>query len=254
MSARYLLRLDDACDTMDRRRWELLETVLDRHAVRPIVAVVPANADPALIFDARDPGFWERVRTWQAKGWTLAMHGHTHAMHPISQPQLVPYYERSEFVGLTLAAQKLKIRAAWCHFLEQGVTPQVWVAPAHAFDAVTLQALREETSIGIVSDGIAFDTYFEAGFYWIPQQLWRLAPRRAGLWTVCLHPNAMSEQSIARLDAALAESFAGRMIAAADVRLRRHGKSALGRLYHRYFWWRWRHSAEAAALREATKC
>jgi predicted deacetylase len=254
MSARYLLRLDDACQTMDRRRWGLLEAVLDRHAVRPIVAVIPDNQDPALMIEAPDPAFWDKVRSWQAKGWTLGMHGHTHAMHPVSEPHLVPFYERSEFVGLDLAAQRSKIRAAWQHFQAEGVTPQVWVAPSHSFDALTLEALREETPIGIVSDGIAFDAYFEHGFHWIPQQLWRLAPRRAGLWTVCLHPSAMSEQAIAALDHALQREFRGRVIGTAQVRLRRRAKPPLGRLYHAYFWWRWRRSPQAAALREATRC
>lgn len=243
MSARYLLRLDDACDTMDRHKWGLLESVLDRHELRPMVAIIPDNQDPALKFESRDASFWDRVRNWQSKGWTLAMHGHTHVMHATQQPRLLPFYERSEFVGLELAAQKLKIRMAWLRFLGEGVTPQVWVAPAHSFDALTLQALREETSIGIVSDGIAFDAYFEHGFHWIPQQLWGLVPRVAGLWTVCLHPNTMTAAAIAELDEALKAKFRPHIIGTADVRLSQRGKSPLGQLYHEYFWWRWRRAA-----------
>lgn len=243
MSARYLLRLDDACDTMDRRRWELLEAVLDWHQLRPIVAIVPQNEDPALMLEARDDSFWDRVRHWHSKGWTLGMHGHTHAMHATQQPQLVPFYTRSEFVGLGLEAQRAKLRAAWRRFLAEGVTPEVWVAPAHSFDVATLSALRAETSIAIVSDGIAFDAYFEHEFHWIPQQLWRLAPRRAGLWTICLHPNAMSEPAIAALDAALAAGFRRHFIRTADVELSKRGKPLLGRMYHEYFWWRWRRAA-----------
>jgi len=248
MSARYLIRLDDACDTMNRRRWGLLEEVLDRHAIRPIVAVVPDNQDPALVFDSRDKAFWERVRAWQAKGWTVAMHGHTHVMHPTQRPLLVPFYGRSEFAGLELDAQKAKIRAAWRYFLAEGVTPQMWVGPGRSFDVLTLRALREETSISVVSDGIAFDSYFEHDFHWIPQQMWRLAGRRAGLWTVCLHPNEMSEPAIAALDKIIGAGFRGQIIGSADVRLKKRRKSMLGRAYHQYFWWRWRRRANTAGL------
>lgn len=247
MSARYLIRLDDACDTMDRRRWGLLEAVLDRHGIRPIVAVVPDNRDSALVFDSQDEAFWHKVRAWQSKGWTVAMHGHTHVMHPTRQTLLVPFYERSEFAGLTLEAQRAAIGAAWRHFLAEGVTPEVWVAPAHSFDLLTLRALQAETSIGVVSDGIAFDSWFEHGFQWIPQQMWRIAERRSGLWTVCLHPNEMSEPAIAALDVVLGAQYRTRIICRADVPLRKRRKSLPGRLYHQYFWWRWRHRPRAAA-------
>ena len=50
----YIVRLDDACPTMDAPRWSEVESLLVRHDVKPIVAVVPANAGPGL-------GAW----TWQ---------------------------------------------------------------------------------------------------------------------------------------------------------------------------------------------
>jgi predicted deacetylase len=245
MSARYLIRLDDACDAMDRHKWELLERVLDRYAVKPIVAVVPDNQDTELMCEARDPRFWNKVREWAAKGWTVAMHGYRHTMHPTDGHLLVPYYSRSEFAGLSLEAQAAKIRSAWQLFLAQGVVPEVWVAPAHSFDLVTLRAIRAETSIQVVSDGIAWNAYHEHGFYWLPQQLWRLAERKWGLWTVCLHPNQMTEESIGAFGKAVGESFHGRISNFKDIRLRNARRSLAERLYHEYFWWRWR-AAHAA--------
>jgi predicted deacetylase len=245
MGARYLIRLDDACHTMARHRWQRMEEVLDRHRVRPIVAVVPDNQDATLAVEAYNPAFWDKVREWQAKEWSVAMHGCTHVMHPTREPLLVPFYDRSEFVGLGLDAQRQKIRAAWQQFVNQGVTPSVWVAPAHSFDAVTLRAVREETSIRIVSDGIAFDTFFDYGLHWVPQQLWALTPRRGGLWTVCLHANRMDDSAIGRFDAAL-HRFKGQVISMQDVRLSNRSKSLAGRIYDAYFWWRWRHRPQLA--------
>ncbi|MEP7242299.1 MAG: DUF2334 domain-containing protein [Gammaproteobacteria bacterium] len=246
MSARYLVRLDDACAAMDARKWGLLESVFAEHGIKPIVAVVPDNRDPTLDFGPPDPAFWDKVRGWQAKGWTIGMHGHTHVMHATNEKLLVPFYKRSEFAGLPTEQQAVKIRAAWAIFQAQGVTPEVWIAPAHSFDLRTLQAVRSETPIRVVSDGIALDTYQEHGFHWIPQQLWRFAPRPAGLWTVNLHPNQMSEADIGAVGRTLGEAFRGRVIAFPDVRLKSRRKSMAGRLYHAYFWRQWRRAAAGA--------
>ncbi len=246
--ARYLIRMDDACDTMGHAKWTAVERVLDRHSVKPIVAVVPDNHDPALVVGERDETFWDRVRAWVTKGWTVGMHGCTHVMHPTQSPLLVPFYQRSEFAGLALDEQRARIRAGWSLFVARGITPKVWVAPAHGFDVLTLEALRSETTIRVVSDGIACNTHSEYGFQWIPQQLFgHFAIRPPGLWTVCLHPNGMSEGDIGALDKALSGGFGARMTHFESVRCSLRSKGPIGRLYHRYFWWRWRTRHGAAA-------
>jgi predicted deacetylase len=245
VSARYLIRLDDACDTMDRRRWDAVERLLDHHGVQPIVAIIPDNRDPKLQRDDRDTAFWAKVGAWARKGWDVAMHGHTHVMHPINSAGVLPFYKRSEFAGLTLAAQSEKVRRAWSLFVAQGIQPKIWVAPAHSFDLLTLEAVRNETPIRILSDGIAWNTYYEHGFHWIPQQLWALVERRSGVWTVCLHPNAMDDGAVDALGAALAK-FRGRLTCVKNVALTRRSKGALDRIYHGYFWWRWRQGLRTA--------
>jgi len=245
VSACYLIRLDDACATMRRDRWSRVEAILDAHGVQPIVAVVPDNRDPALDHEQPDTGFWDRVRAWAAKGWNVAMHGYQHVMHATDSRLVLPFYRRSEFAGLDLEAQARKIAASWQLFAAQGVRPDVWVAPAHSFDLLTLRAVRRETPIRIVSDGISSDTWFEHDLHWIPQQLWSLAPRPWGVWTVCLHPNTMDEAALDSLDRSLA-AYRGRLTRVCDVPLRSGRKSVLGRLYGRYFWWRWRRATQAS--------
>jgi len=242
MAASYLIRLDDACPEMDSERWQRVEDILDEFKIKPIVAVVPDNQDSSLKHQSVDPGFWGKVRRWHSKGWAIAMHGHTHVMHSTNERLLVPYYNRSEFVGLSFEQQKAKLRKAWSFFLSQGIEPRIWVAPAHSFNGLTLKALREETSIRIISDGIAWNTFYEYGFHWIPQQMWNLTPRNSGLWTVCLHPNQMHGSMVTRLRWDIREEFLQRLISVDDVALSRRGKSLLGRLYHFYFWAQWRRS------------
>jgi Uncharacterized protein conserved in bacteria (DUF2334) len=240
MGASYLIRLDDACAEMDCERWRRVEEILDEFKIKPIVAVVPDNQDNELKRQPADPEFWDKVRRWQSKGWSIAMHGHTHVMHVTDQELLVPYYRRSEFAGLSLDQQKTKIKSAWRIFLSQGIEPQIWVAPAHSFDRLTLLALREETSIKVVSDGIAWNTFYEFGFHWIPQQLWKLVSRRSGLWTVCLHPNQMDGRATEALRRHIGSEFQRKIISLNDVELTSRGKSLLGRIYDLVFWFRWR--------------
>lgn len=238
MTARYLLRLDDACPTRHRDRWQRLEALFERWGIRPIVAVVPENADPELAVESADPGFWDRVRAWQSKGWTIAMHGERHVYHPVDKRRLlVPFHDRSEFAGLPYAEQAEKLRRAWALFAGQGVGPTLWVAPGHSFDQVTLEALRNETPIRTINDGIARNPFLEGGFYWLPQQLWALARRRSGLWTVCLHPNTMSDEAFAALAVRVADPwFRQRIVSVGELALVPRERDLWDWAYARYFW------------------
>lgn len=245
MSAKYLIRLDDACETMHHGNWQRIEEILDAHRVKPIVAIVAENCDPKLQAAPMRADFWDKARAWQDKGWSIGLHGHAHDMHPTDTPLILPFYRRSEFAGLSLEAQANKIRLAWRKFSAERVEPRIWVAPAHSFDWLTLEAVRQETPIRMVSDGIAWAPYFEREFHWIPQQLWGFSARRSGVWTVCLHPNTMSEAAFAAFDAAL-HRYRDLMARVEDLPLPMRRKSMRSRLYARYFWWRWRQAQRSA--------
>ena len=198
MTARYLVRLDDACATMRTEIWGPLEQALDRLQIRPIVGVIPDNRDPTLACSPPDPDFWDRVRSWQAKGWSVAMHGHHHVYHPIpaGARALLDMSDKSEFVGRPVEEQRQSLRRAYEAMLAQDIAPRMFMAPSHTFDAGTLQALREATDIRVITDGHALGTFELDGFTWIPQQLWRFARMPFGLWCVCLHPNTMTEAAL----------------------------------------------------------
>ena len=61
MSAKYLIRLDDACHTMKLVNWNLLEKIFDKYSIKPIIAVIPNNKDSSLIYDEKDNFFWEKI-------------------------------------------------------------------------------------------------------------------------------------------------------------------------------------------------
>ncbi|HET8715597.1 MAG TPA: DUF2334 domain-containing protein, partial [Holophagaceae bacterium] len=97
--ARYILRFDDICPTMNWEVWEAIEALLDRHGVKPILAVVPDNQDPKLQVDAPRADFWDRVRGWQAKGYTIALHGYQHR-YINRNAGIMGLTHQSEFAGL----------------------------------------------------------------------------------------------------------------------------------------------------------
>jgi predicted deacetylase len=209
MNARYLVRFDDICPTMNWRIWDQLEPVLHEHGVKPIVAVVPDNRDPHLAVDAPRADFWQRVRAWQAAGWTIALHGYQH-LYTSSDAGLLGLNRYSEFAGLPEPAQRQKLAAALGVFREQGLRAGAWVAPAHSFDATTLALLRE-FGVGVVSDGFYRRPVRRLECVWVPQQLWRFRPMPAGLWTVCLHHNGFGDDALRRFRVDLA-AYADRIV------------------------------------------
>lgn len=197
-SARYLIRFDDICPTMNWEVWDKIETILVHHHVKPILAIVPFNQDPDLIVMPARDDFWEQVRRWQAKGWCIAMHGYDHG-YITKDAGLVGINARSEFAGLSREIQYQKLSAGIEVFRQHDVNIDVWVAPAHSFDKLTVELL---TSLGInyISDGFYFRTVKYLGALWIPQQLWRLRHMPFGLWTSCYHINSYSSSDIDNLE------------------------------------------------------
>jgi hypothetical protein len=208
LSARYLLRFDDLCPTMDRERWERFERLIVRFRLKPILAVVPDNRDPELVLEAADPGFWERMRRLEAEGATIGLHGLTHLCEAHGR-SLIPLHRRTEFAGVAKQTQREWIRAGLAILEGYGLKPRIWVAPRHGFDVLTLEALREE-GVELISDGFARRPFRMGGLVWVPQQLWGPVVKANGVWTICLHANSASEEDVRRLETFLeshAEEF-----------------------------------------------
>ena len=194
---KYLIRLDDACPTMDRTKWGRIEAILDRYGIKPMVGVIPYNEDPKQEIDSVDANFWNKVHQWENKGWAIALHGYNHCYSSDGGLKgLNPMWSRSEFAGLSLEEQRLKIRKGVAIMREQGFNPQYFFAPSHTFDENTLAALREESDICIISDTIAIKPYKNGDFVIVPQLGGHCVEMKLpGVWTFCLHPNMMSDEN-----------------------------------------------------------
>ena len=207
MINKYLIRLDDACPTMDANKWQKIENILAAYGVRPMVGVIPANEDPKQQIDAADTEFWAKVKTWEKKGWAIALHGYDHCY--ISNDGLYglnPLWARSEFAGVPLNEQKIKIREGIKVFNSHNISTKYFFAPSHTFDENTLVALREESNIRIISDTIATKPYKFKDFIFIPQLGGRCIDIKVpGFWTFCLHPSTMNEEQFVAVETFLQE-------------------------------------------------
>lgn len=196
--AQYLLRFDDLCPTMDRHRWQMFLPLIEEFGIKPILAVVPDNRDPALAVVEPDPEFWGEMRRMQACGATIGLHGYRHL--PASKGSgLLPLHRMTEFAGVAAETQREWIHAGLEILRARGLNPTIWIAPRHGFDGNTLAALREE-GIALLSDGFARAPFSWRGLTWIPQQLWEPVDKPSGLWTICLHGNSASGQLVKRLE------------------------------------------------------
>jgi hypothetical protein len=185
------------------------------------------------------PDFWSKVRDWRDKRWGIALHGLHHRYHPDppGTKSIVPFHREGEYVGLPLAEQRAILRKAWEIFHSHDISPEWFIAPSHSFDRNTLEALRIETDIRYVSDGLSFRPFERFGFGWLPQQLWGFDSQLFGVWTVCFHPNTMTEHRLATVIRHLYE-FRDRIASPSDfsAHFPRHGLLDAG-FEHGFFAW-----------------
>jgi predicted deacetylase len=195
--AQYILRFDDLCPTMAHARWQRFAELLNQFRVRPILAVVPDNHDLELMLDPPDPHFWQSMRTLQAGGATIALHGYWHLCQARGHA-LLHLHGETEFAGIDVRTQQKWIEAGLALLRSHGLDPRLFVAPRHGFDRATLRALHA-AGIGYLSDGFARMPFRRGGIVWLPQQLWRPVAKPSGLWTICIHPNTATDDDIATL-------------------------------------------------------
>lgn len=181
--------------------WAEIEAILVNYGVIPILAVVPDNRCSLLKVGPPLPEFWQRVRDWQRKGWTIALHGYHHE-YVTQNPGILKLDAKSEFAGIAPHRQKELIAQAANIFSREGVQPLAWVAPGHSFDLGTIRALRH-VGIQIISDGYAIFPFHSHGMLWIPQQLWRFYSLPAGVWTICFHHNSWTKENLGNFATAI---------------------------------------------------
>ena len=200
----FHIRLDDACEKRDIKKWDRIEDLFDKYGIKPLIGVIPHCEDSMMDEYEWDEHFWDRVHAWTKKGWIMALHGYSHK-YTTTEGGLNPVNKLSEFAGVPLDEQKEKIKKGVEVFRAQGIEPSVFFSPAHTFDMNTLEALRSESSIRIISDTVADKPYSRWGFTFIPQQSGQVRKLPFHTVTFCYHPNEMNDEDFEVLERFLAE-------------------------------------------------
>jgi hypothetical protein len=186
---------------MDTRKWQRVEDLLDKYQIKPMVGIIPHNEDPMQVIDKPDATFWDKARAWQKKGWAIAMHGYNHVYGSSESGDINPMWNRSEFAGLSLDEQRTKIREGISTLMSQGLHAEYFFAPSHTFDRNTIEALKLESDIRVISDTIALRPYMDDDFLFIPQIAGSCRKIAIpGVYTFCYHPNGMGEESFVALE------------------------------------------------------
>lgn len=193
------MRLDDACEKRDMKKWDRMESLLDKYGIKPLVGVIPHCEDPMMNKYEYDDEFWEKVNNWKNKGWIIAMHGYNH-VYCTSSGGINPVNNRSEFADVPEEIQRKKIQKGIMIFRSHGIEPRVFFAPSHTFDENTIKILLELTSIYIISDTIANKAYKEKGILFVPQQTGKVRKLPLNTVTFCYHPNIMSDNDFKKLE------------------------------------------------------
>ncbi|MDY3317565.1 DUF2334 domain-containing protein [Riemerella anatipestifer] len=193
---KYLIRLDDACPTMDKRKWQYVTEILMKYDIQPMVGIVPFNEDISLKIDDEDIEFWDKCRYWQLLGWAIALHGYKH-LYTTNLGGINPIHKRSEFAGVSLEEQKIMLKKGYEKLLSFGIKAEYFFAPSHTFDENTLKALKAATPIRKISDTIALKPYRYKEITFYPQQFGYFRNVKiSGYWTFCFHPNTMENEEL----------------------------------------------------------
>ena len=197
---KYLLRLDDACDTMNIKKWSRIEEILDKYKILPLIALIPSNKDPNMIKQNRMSNFRDIVESWKNKGWEIGQHGYDHC-YLNNSGGINPVNFRSEFAGVSLEGQLEKIQIGKKITLkEYNIESNIFIAPSHTFDENTIIALKKN-NIFKVSDGKFLYPCKYKDIIFIPQQFGDfrkiLFP---GVWTFFYHPNEMQENDFIKFE------------------------------------------------------
>ena len=206
MGAKYIYRIDDVTAKMDWYWFNRLMEMFDEYNVVPLLGVIPDNKDTSFETNFDEENFFEIMRTLVKDNKAeIAQHGYNHLYYDykgpagsIGKPKKKGKIN-TEFKGLTYAKQYEKLKKGKQILASEGLESKVFMAPSHTFDEVTLNALKD-LDFTAITDGEGLFPYEMAGLTFVPQQMWSpIKVYNVGFYTICLHPQDMTEDLYKRI-------------------------------------------------------
>ena len=180
------VRIDDICPWNDIEKVQEAVSAVESCGVRGLLGVVPACADPDLRKNDFNPHFWEWLRGMKDRGWSVALHGYAHHLDSDGK-SLITSGTKSEFAGKPYGTQFELLEKGKRILTEHELETDIFFAPAHSFDSVTLEALKE-AGFRYVSDGRSMHCYIRKGIKHISCRSYGMPKHPRGIVTLALHP------------------------------------------------------------------
>lgn len=188
------IRMDDITPDMDMEKFRRFQKMLEKYGVTPLLGVVPDNQDPGLSCQEKDSDFYAMLRQLKKQGYSIALHGFQH-VYTTAKRGLFPLNGFSEFAGIPLKKQEAMIREGKELLEKEGITVEIFMAPAHSYDGNTLKALKH-CGIHKLTDGFGKRPYSYKGivFYPISFIRSRSLKKKKGFTTLVVHTNTMTDR------------------------------------------------------------
>ena len=195
--SKFLVRLDDIHPEMNHNNFLRMIDLMSVYGIKGILGVIPDNRDKGLQESKIDLDFWKKIKDLENNGFWIAQHGYQH-LYDTQEGGLLNLNQQSEFAGHPKEVQRHKMTVGKLLLEEKGLTPKLFMAPSHSFDANTLEVIKE-LGYGI-TDGYGLWPKIEKGILWIPQLF--VSPKHLGwgLYTICLHTDQMNETAFNQLE------------------------------------------------------
>ncbi len=195
-----LIRLDDISANMNWNYMDKCERLFDKLEIKPVLGVIPDNQDPEFLKYPKNSNFWERVKSWENKGWEISMHGFSHLYkNQTYKKDFFNYGGGSEFFGLSYEDQLYKITSGLKKFNENQIKVRSFFAPNHTYDLNTLKAL-DKSKIRIVIDGYGLFPFYKFNLFFIPQLFYREIMLPFGIQSTQIHINYWNDDYCKRFN------------------------------------------------------
>jgi predicted deacetylase len=184
-----LIRIDDVAENMNWALMDKCEALFDQYNIKPLLGVIPFNADKSLYAYEKNNNFWNKVREWQKKGWEISMHGLSHVYDmDTNKKDFFNYGGRSEFFGHDYQIQFSRIKKGLEKFREEKINIRSFFAPNHTYDKTTFVALNE-LGVKHVIDGYGLIPYTENNINFFPQLFYKEIMLPFGAQSTQVHLN-----------------------------------------------------------------
>ena len=202
-----LIRIDDVAENMNWSLMNKCETLFARYNIKPLLGVIPNNQDKELYIYEKNVDFWNKVRTWQRKGWEISMHGFSHVYdQETNKKDYFGYGGRSEFFGHDHETQISKIKNGLRKFEEEKINIRSFFAPNHTYDENTFIALKE-SGINNIIDGYGLIPYTKNNLNFVPQLFYKEIMLPFGVQSTQIHLNYWNENDYNNFETFISKNY-----------------------------------------------